>query len=404
MTTQTLQQHRPSLFRSFFLAGFECSTHRNIARERLDLIASTRHDTLAREDYRQLGEHGIRAARDGVRWHLIEASPGRYDWSAVLPLLHAAEGAGCQVIWDLCHYGWPDDLDFFSAAFVDRFARYAAAFARLHLEETGRPPFVCPVNEISFMAFAGGDRAFCNPYAPGRGHDIKRQLVRAAIAGTRAVREATPGARIATIDPLIHIAPRADEDPGPVEAYNAAQYQAWDMIAGRLEPELGGSPDLLDVVGGNYYWNNQWLNHGEPLSPFDARYRPFHEMLAELHQRYGRPVFLAETSIEGRPRAAWLRFVCDEVREAMRRGVPVEGLCLYPIIGHMGWDEARYCANGLFDTEARNGRRVVHTPLAEELRRQQAAFEAFFAAADEAGEGRSGGGLLEASAAAAGIA
>jgi hypothetical protein len=37
----------PSFFPSFFLGGFECSTHRNIAGRRLDLIAGTRHDLLA---------------------------------------------------------------------------------------------------------------------------------------------------------------------------------------------------------------------------------------------------------------------------------------------------------------------------------------------------------------------
>src|SRR4028118_680518 len=102
---------RPTLFGSFFLGGFECSTHRRRDGRRLDLIAGTGHDRLAAQDYRQLAEHGIRAARDGVRWHLVEASPGHYDWSAVRPLLRAAEATGTQAVWDLCHYGWPDWLD-----------------------------------------------------------------------------------------------------------------------------------------------------------------------------------------------------------------------------------------------------------------------------------------------------
>src|SRR5215213_4079104 len=106
---------RPSLFRSFFLGGFECSTHRRPDGRRLDLIAGTGHDRMAGEDYLQLAEHGIGTVRDGVRWHLIETAPGSYNWSAVLPLLRAAEEAGAQVIWDLCHYGWPDDLDIWSA-------------------------------------------------------------------------------------------------------------------------------------------------------------------------------------------------------------------------------------------------------------------------------------------------
>ncbi|MBX9698755.1 MAG: beta-glucosidase, partial [Acetobacteraceae bacterium] len=199
---------QPSLFRSLFLGGFECSTQRRADGRRLDLIAGTRHDLLAREDYDQLAEHGIRAARDGVRWHLIETAPGRYDWSPVLSLLRAAEAAGVEVVWDLCHYGWPDGLDVFSAAFVDRFAAYAAAFARLHREETGRPARVCPVNEISFLAWAGGDMRRLNPCAEGQGGALKRQLVRAAVAAAAAVRAATPGAEIHAIDPIIHIHPR----------------------------------------------------------------------------------------------------------------------------------------------------------------------------------------------------
>jgi hypothetical protein len=74
-----------SLFDSFFMAGFECSTHRRRDGIRLDLIRATGHDTHVASDYRQCGELGIRTIRDGLRWHLIEASEGVYDWSSWLP-------------------------------------------------------------------------------------------------------------------------------------------------------------------------------------------------------------------------------------------------------------------------------------------------------------------------------
>jgi len=94
-------------FRSFLLGGFECSTHRRPDGHCLDLLAATAHDLLAQADYRELARHDIRSARDGLRWHLIETAPGQYDWSSFLPLLNAANSVGTQVIWDLCHYGWP---------------------------------------------------------------------------------------------------------------------------------------------------------------------------------------------------------------------------------------------------------------------------------------------------------
>jgi len=366
----------PPLFKSFFLAGFECSSHRNQAGRRLDLIAATRHDLLASEDYAAIVAHGMRAARDGVRWFRVEATPHHYDWSSVTPLLRAAEANGVQVLWDLLHYGWPDDLDVFRAAFIDRFAAYAAAFARWHLNETGRPPFVCPINEISFLAWGGGEMRRMSPHSEGRGGQLKRQLVRAAITATRAVKEATPGARFASIDPLIHVVPGEGHSPGLAAAYNEVQWEAWDMLTGRREPGLGGSPDMLDVMGVNYYWNNQWTHPVGTLSPFDPRYRPLPQLLAAAHARYGRPIFIAETSIEDDHRADWLNYVSREVRRAIAAGVPIEGICLYPVISHVGWDDRRYCANGLFELEPRHGRRPVHAPLGAELRAQQAMFAA----------------------------
>src|SRR5436190_11063869 len=99
---------RPSAFPGFFLAGFECSTHRLRPDKRLDLVAATHHDRFAHKDYLRLQQQGLRVAREAVRWHLIEVSPGRYDFSSVLPIVRAARATGTEVIWDLCHFGWPD--------------------------------------------------------------------------------------------------------------------------------------------------------------------------------------------------------------------------------------------------------------------------------------------------------
>jgi hypothetical protein len=117
-------------FRSFFLGGFECSTHRLRQGKRLDLIAATRHDSFCEADYARLREIGISSARDGVRWHLIETSPYRYDFGSLIPMLRAARNTGLQVIWDVFHYGWPDDLDIFSPEFLRRFGVFAREVAR----------------------------------------------------------------------------------------------------------------------------------------------------------------------------------------------------------------------------------------------------------------------------------
>src|SRR3954469_5941950 len=102
----------PTMFKSFFLGGFECSTHGRPDGQRLDLLAATGHDQRPHSDYLQLQAVGVSSVRDGIRWHLIEPEADRYDWSSFLPMLHAADETGTQVVWDLCHYGWPDGLTF----------------------------------------------------------------------------------------------------------------------------------------------------------------------------------------------------------------------------------------------------------------------------------------------------
>jgi hypothetical protein len=368
---------REPALRSFYMGGFECSSHRRCDGRRLDLIAATGHDRLVRTDYEELARHQIRTVRDGLRWHLIETAPGSYDWSSLLPMLQAARRSGTQVAWDLCHYGWPDDIDIWSAAFVDRFANFAAAAAAVIRDETDEVPLFCPINEISYWAWAGGEVARFNPCAEGRGAELKRQLVRAAIAAMDAIRKVDSRARFLTAEPLIHI-DAGSTDPEALqqaEIYRQMQFEAFDMLTGTLSPELGGAPEFLDIVGVNYYPENQWYMGGATIPMGHHAYRPLRDMLAEVHRRYRRPVLMAETGAEGSGRAAWLHYVCAEVRGARKRGVPIEGICIYPIVDYPGWENERTCAVGLLSTPNELGRRKTCVALARELYRQQRIFD-----------------------------
>ena len=105
---------------------------------------------------------GMLTARDGFRWHLIEREPGIYDWSSFLPMLQAAHRQGVQVIWDLCHYGWPDFLDLFSPQFSDRFARFAEAAARVVHAESNE---ILRAGERNFLLRLGSRT---DPHVPAR--------------------------------------------------------------------------------------------------------------------------------------------------------------------------------------------------------------------------------------------
>ncbi|MEO5898347.1 MAG: beta-glucosidase [Vicinamibacterales bacterium] len=374
--------HRPTIFSSFWMGGFESACHINAHGERLDMIAATQHDRFIEQDYARLGEVGITSARDTVRWHLIERPGGQFDFSSLNPMLVAASRQKIQVVWDLCHYGWPEGLDIFSQEFVDRFARFSGAVARRIREEGDEVPFYTPINEMSFFCWAAGEVGWFFPHAKHRGLELKRQLVRATIASIEAVWDVDPRARIATVEPLIHVVPQEVRTDLEAEAaaYSNSQFEAADMLSGRLAPEIGGNPKYLDLVGVNFYHDNQWEQPGGKkiawhVHPRDPRWVPFSRLSQDVYERYRRPIFVAETSHVGSGRAEWIREISDELALAIDAGVPVEGVCLYPVIDRFEWNNPSHWHNsGLWDytlDSDANFVRVLNTAYATEFWRSQ---------------------------------
>jgi hypothetical protein len=366
--------HRPfgRLGESFFGAGFECSDHRLADGRRLDLLASTRHIEFAAADYLRLRKMGISWCREGASWVRCEPRPGQFDFSSLLTRLHAGKSQGVDIIWDLMHFGWPDDVDVFGASFPRVFARYAAALARFLCNEGVLHGSFSPINEISFLAWAAGDMRYLYPFQAARGVELKTQLVRATIEAIEAIRGVLPDARFLQPEPVIHIVANPGEPKtlGRVESDNLLQYQTWDMLTGRVWPQLGGGPQYLDVVGVNFYPGNQFMPDGTTIERGDLRYKPFATMLKEVQARYGRPMIVSETGSEGDARAPWLEYVAHECVAALRADCDLSGITLYPIVNHAGWDDDRHCHNGLWDYANDAGEREAHQPLCMEMLRQ----------------------------------
>jgi len=343
-------------FRSFWIAGFESAAHINKGGVRLDMLAATQHDAQADTDYALLREVGIRTARDGVRWHLIDRG-GQYDFASLAPQVEAARQHGVQVVWDLCHYGWPDDVDVFAPDFPHRFAAFAGATARFIAENgDGDVPYFTPINEISYLTYQAGDAARFYPFATRRGGELKRNLVRAAIQACDAIWAVDSRARIVHVDPTIHVVPppdRPDLAQAALDQRNS-KWEAWDMLAGHIAPELGGDPRYLDIIGLNFYYDSEWQFPEGRLrweeTPRDPRWMRLRDLLTEAWERYHRPLIVAETSHFGAGRVAWLREITGEVRAARERGTPLYGVCIYPILDRPDWDDPNHWHNsGLFD-------------------------------------------------------
>ncbi len=373
------------MFRSFFLAGFEGSTGYNRHGEWFDHVVATGHDVLVDQDYRDIAGIGLHAARETVRWPLVD-SRGRHDFSTVAPFVQAAKRHRVDVIWDLFHYGFPDDVDLWSVAFPRRFADYCYAFARYVATHMEGPYVFTPINEPSFMSYAAGDKGLFAPHATGRGIELKVALARAAIAGIDAIRAVCPKARFVNVDPLCSVVPPRDRPDLADEAHDFNDrlvFQSWDILCGRVFPELGGSPDHLDIVGVNYYWTNQWELQGDadehgvipPLADDDPRRLPFADLIRKVCKRYGREVMITETSHIGDNRGPWLHEVTNACETLLSEGAALLGVCLYPILGMPEWhDRSVWTPMGLWDPlchhDPRAGR-LVCEPMLDALRSAQ---------------------------------
>src|SRR5256714_4999922 len=131
-----------TLFGSLFLGGFECANHTTPDGHRMDVIASTQHDRFAGDDYARCRSVGIRAVREAARWPIADRA-GHVDVSEIRRLARLGREHGLTLIWDLFHYGYPDDLDpasdGFADAFLDRFRDFATAVGRVVQAETDGP-------------------------------------------------------------------------------------------------------------------------------------------------------------------------------------------------------------------------------------------------------------------------
>ncbi len=351
-----------SQFNSFYWGGFECADHINRSGDRINLLKETEHDKRSGEDYRLLTEIGITTVREGICWSEVEKIPFTYDFSEVKYRIEIAKELGIQQVWDLCHFGYPDDLIPTHPRFTERFVSLCQAFATFHKQVTNQPLFVVPINEISFLSWHSGDVRGTVPFAINSGFDIKYHLCKAAIKGIEALKEIDPTCQVILVEPMIHIHPSTVGVEGDHWQMNEDQYQAMDIIMGRMCFELGGSPLHADILGFNYYHDCQWEHGGAPLSwvdfeQSDLQRIPFSRLLKKSFERYGKPVVVSETGHFDDRRALWIQYISVECMEALALGVDLRGVCFYPIIERPDWDDLSLPhKSGLWDLDEHKNR------------------------------------------------
>ena len=245
-------------------------------------------------------------------------------------LAAAAEAEGAEVIWDLLHYGWPDDLDIWTPGFVDRFAAFARAAARALPRDDRRRALLVPGQRDLVPGLGRRRRRLSQPLRP-------RPRLRAQ--GPARPRRASPRCtRCATVDPARPLRPLRAADRDPPRPRHRPPAPGGRGLARRAVPGLRA--DRRDGCGrrsaairasstssgSNYYPTNQWIHGGPPIGA-----EPPAAPAALGPALRGLTPASAGRSSSPRPapraRAArhWLRTVAAEVRRARARGVPVEG-------------------------------------------------------------------------------
>ena len=370
-------------FHSFWMAGYECADQLNAFGTRVDLINTTGHLQLIDTDYKNLSPFKISTVREGIRWSKVETKPYQYDWSAVGSMIQTGQANNIQQIWDLCHFGYPDDLTPLHPQFTDRFVALCTAFVQFYKSIDSKSTLIItPINEVSFISWLGGDVKGTAPFCTNQGWEVKYNLMKAYIKGIDALKAADPLVRILTTEPLINIVPRnaaTIEEIEHASALHEAQFQVTEILCGRMCPELGGSEEYLDMLGYNFYYNNQWVAAPHEfldwkIGEANPKFIPLHQLLITAFKKYNRPFVLTETSHPKEDRPLWIKMIEIESQKLLQAELPFWGICWYPMVNRPDWDYLHdWHYAGIWDDvyETDLPVRVLHTPSAEALLQTQ---------------------------------
>jgi beta-glucosidase len=333
-----------------------------------DIFESTGHDVRWKQDLGLLTSCGVHRLRYPVRWHRVEHDEGHFDWRYTDEVLLHLRDNGFQPIIDLVHHtSYPKWLE---GGFAD--PRFRAAYLRYTEEFAKRYPWVQEYtlfNEPFSTLFLTGHEAIWPPYQKGLENFVSQILnVLPALAeASRAYADLLPGAKHVWVDTCEHHTGTGAGGSATARMANERRFLVIDSFLGRGYDPAGPMADLLrdaggealqvlepgriDVLGLDYYAHCQWHfddTGGAPNTPYPL---PLAQQIHMYWDRYRLPCLVSETNILGRAsdRATWFKYVLEQCELARQMGVPLEGLCWFPVIDSTDWNTLLYRSNGHID-------------------------------------------------------
>jgi beta-glucosidase/6-phospho-beta-glucosidase/beta-galactosidase len=330
----------------------------------LDEFALTNHYQYWREDLDRVASLGVTSMRYGMPWYKLEPVKGQFDWGWADRAIDHAVSTGVEIIFDLMHYGVPLWLEnqFLNTDYEKHVADYAAAFAARYKD---RIRYYTPFNEPLVCSEFCGLRGMWPPYLRGADGQVKiiRNISRGMTLTIEALRAVQPDAIMVQVDAAGEVLPDTPDLAEAAAFETAKTFMATDLVVGLVgqhhilhdwflkhgisEADLEwhlARPQHLEFIGSNYYpevSQQKLMRHGDELirRPISGRGAGMKSSVKAFAQRYGRPVIITESSLNGtiEERAKWLAEAATAVAEIRAEGLPLVGFTWFPVLDLIDW-------------------------------------------------------------------
>lgn len=339
----------------------------------LDEHELTGHTQHWRDDLALAASLGATAIRYGVSWPLVNAAPGVYDWSVLDEVIPVMTGEfGLTMVADLVHYGTPTWLvgSFADAGYPEAIADFAGALAARYRDSLSH---FTPLNEPVTTASFCGLRGVWPPALTGwEGWVAVGVPMALGIArSSAAIRAANPDAVIVHVEAsTLIVSDRAELDEH-AELLRSIGWLPTDLVLGRVGADhpmrpwllahgaaaadldwLTQNPTQIDLMGVNYYPDltpRRLVERDSEVSQVshDQWSAGFIAVMSAFAERYGIPILVTETSIEGDDglRVAWVEAAAAASAQLVEAGIDVRGLTWWPLFDFVDWSWAAGGAN-----------------------------------------------------------
>ncbi|MET0274479.1 MAG: family 1 glycosylhydrolase [Phenylobacterium sp.] len=369
--------------------GHECTVNR-IGETFYDQTIRSGHEHRI-EDLDRFAGLGLHSLRYPVLWERTAVGPGQFDWSWTDARLHRIRDLGMRPIAGLLHHGsGPAFTNLLDPGFARAFAGYARAAAERYPWIEAWTPINEPLTTARFSALYGhwyphqaDERSFWAA--------LVNQIDATRLA-MREIRAVNPRARLIQTEDLGRTyATRALSHQADFD--NARRWMSWDLLEGRVTPghrlwdrldgfgfgarmrAIADDPCPPDVIGVNHYLtSDRFLDHRADDYPPDRRggneFMAFADVeavrvalpapgglegaLDEAWARYGRPLAVTEShnGCTREEQVRWLREAWETAGRLRSRGVEVEAVTAWALLGTYDWNSLLTRRHGHYEVGA----------------------------------------------------